>query len=73
LATQDFHLFQVLKDAIHWQRSSRYDGVTAETKKWLRVQDLNWYKKGIDVLVSWWCKDVEVGDYVKNEVCNTSI
>jgi hypothetical protein len=41
------------------------DKVTAETKKWLRVQNLNWYKKGMDVLVSCWCKAVEVGDYVE--------
>jgi hypothetical protein len=64
LATQDFHLFEVLKDPIHWQRFSRYE-VTAEMKKWLRVQNLNWYKKGIDVLVSCWHKVVEVGDYVE--------
>jgi hypothetical protein len=47
LATQDFHLFEALKDAIHWQRFNKYEKVTAETKKWLRVQNLNWYKKGI--------------------------
>jgi hypothetical protein len=51
LATQDFHLSEALKDAIHWQRVSRYDAVTAEMKKWLQVQNLNWYTKGIDVRV----------------------
>jgi len=65
LATLDFHLFEALKDPIHWQRFSRYDEVTAEMKKWLRVQNLNWYKKGIHVLVSCWRKAVEVGDYVE--------
>jgi len=65
LATQDFHLFEAPKDPIHWQRFSRYDEVTAEMKKWLRVQNLNWYKKGIDVLVSCWRKAVEAGDYVE--------
>jgi hypothetical protein len=35
-------------------------------KKWLRVQNSNWYKKGIDALVSRWRKAAEVdGDYVE--------
>jgi hypothetical protein len=65
LATQDFHLFEALKDATNWQRFSRYNKVTAETKKWLGVQNLNWHKKVIDGHVSCWCKSVEVGDYVE--------
>jgi len=32
-ATQDFHLSEALKDAIHWQRFSRYEEVTAEAKR----------------------------------------
>jgi hypothetical protein len=65
LATQDCQLFEALKDPIHWQRFSGYDDVTAEMKKWLRVQNLKWYKKVTDVLVSCWHKAVEVGDYVE--------
>jgi hypothetical protein len=35
-------------------------------KKWLRVQNSNWYKKGINALVPRWQKAVEVdGDFVQ--------
>jgi hypothetical protein len=40
--------------------------MTRLLKKWLRVQDLDWYKMGIHALVSRWCKAFEVdGDYVE--------
>jgi len=35
---------------------------------------LKWYKRGIEALVSRWCKAVEVdGDMQKSEVCNKSV
>jgi hypothetical protein len=43
-----------------------FDEVIGEVKKWLRVQNSNRYKKGIDALISRWPKAVEVdGDYIK--------
>ena len=45
--------------------------VIEEVKKWLRVQNSNCYKKGIDAIFFRWRKAVDF--YVKNEVCNTSI
>jgi hypothetical protein len=32
-------------------------------KKWLRIQNSNWYKKGIAALVPCWCKAEFDGDY----------
>jgi hypothetical protein len=64
LGHSDFHPSGALKDTIQWQRFGMHDDVTAETKKWLRVQNSNQYKKGIYV-VSCWRKTVEVGDYVE--------
>jgi hypothetical protein len=41
-------------------------GVMRLLKKWLQVQDSDWYKKGIRALVFRWRKAVEVdGDYVE--------
>jgi histone-lysine N-methyltransferase SETMAR len=65
LAPSDFHLFGALKDAIRKKRFGSDDKVTAEVKKWLRVQDSDWYKMGIHALVSRWHKVVEVEDYVE--------
>lgn len=36
------------------------DKVTEEVKKWLWIQNSNWYKKRIDALVSRWHKTVEL-------------
>ena len=42
--------------------------------KWMRVQNLKWYEMGTEVLVSRWCKAVEVdGNMHKSEACNTSL
>jgi histone-lysine N-methyltransferase SETMAR len=66
LAPSVFHLFGALKHAIHGKRFGSYDKVIEEVKKWLCVQDSDWYKTGIHALVSCWRKDVEVdGDYVE--------
>jgi hypothetical protein len=35
------------------------DEVTEKVNKWLRVQNSNWYTKGIDALVSRWRKAVQ--------------
>jgi histone-lysine N-methyltransferase SETMAR len=65
LAPSDFHLFGALKNAICGRRFGNDDKVT-EDVKWLQVQNSNWYNKGTDVLVSRWCKAVEVdGDHVE--------
>jgi hypothetical protein len=48
LAHSNCHLFGALKDDI------RDDEVIEEAKKWLRVQNSNWCKKGTDALVSCW-------------------
>jgi hypothetical protein len=60
LAPSDFHIFGALKDAIHGKRFGGNDEVIEEVKKWLRVQDSDWYKTGIHALVSRWRKAVEV-------------
>jgi hypothetical protein len=40
--------------------------ITSSLKKWLQVQISVCYKKGVDALVSCWCKAVKVdGDYVE--------
>jgi hypothetical protein len=48
--------------------------MTRLLKKWLQVQDSDWYKTGIHGFVSRWLKAVEVGgDFVKKmSVVNTS-
>jgi hypothetical protein len=48
------------------KRFGSHDEVIEEVKKRLRVQNSNWYKKWIDVLISRWRKAAEVdGDYVE--------
>jgi hypothetical protein len=37
----------------------RFEGMTKLLKKWLRVKNSKWYKKGTDALVSRWNKAVE--------------
>jgi hypothetical protein len=60
------HLFGGLKDAIREKRFESDDEVVEEVKKWLRVQDSDWYKTGIHALVCRWRKAVEFdGDYVE--------
>jgi histone-lysine N-methyltransferase SETMAR len=65
LAPSDLHLFGALKDAIRGKKFGS-DEVIEEVKKWLRVQDSDWYNRGMHGLVSRWRKAVEVdGDYVE--------
>jgi hypothetical protein len=75
LAHSDFHLFGALKkDVIRGKMFGSDDNVIEEVGKWLRVQNLKWYKRGTETLVSRCCKTVEVdGDIQRSEVCNTSI
>jgi hypothetical protein len=66
LAPSDLHVFVPLKYAVRRKRFWSDDDVIEEAKKWLRVQNSNWYKKGIGALVSYWLKAVEIdGDYVE--------
>jgi hypothetical protein len=71
LAPSDFHLFEARQVAIRVKRFGSHDEAIEEVKKWLRVQNSNCYKKGIDAIFFRWRKAVDF--YVKNEVCNTSI
>jgi histone-lysine N-methyltransferase SETMAR len=65
LVPSDFHFFGALKDAIRGKRLGSDDEVVQLVKKWLQVQDTDWYETGIHALVSRWRKTVEVdGDYV---------
>ena len=59
LASWDFHLFGALNGANCGQRLGSADQVTEEVKKW-RVQNLNWDKKRIDALVTWWHEALKV-------------
>jgi histone-lysine N-methyltransferase SETMAR len=58
LALSDFHLFETLKGTIRGKKFGSNDEVMEEEKKWLRVQDSNWYKTEIHALVSRWRKEV---------------
>ncbi|GFG32641.1 hypothetical protein Cfor_04746, partial [Coptotermes formosanus] len=61
-----FHLSVALKDAIRGKRFGSDEEVIGEVKKWLRVKNSNWYKKGIDARVSRWRKALKVyGHYVE--------
>jgi transposase len=63
----DFHLFGALKVAIRGKRFGSDDEFIEGVKKWLQVQNSDWYNTGIHALVSHWRKAVEVnGDYEEN-------
>jgi hypothetical protein len=65
-APSDFRLFETIKDAIRGKMCGSDDKVIEKVKKWLGVQDSDYYKTGIHALVSSWRKAIEVsGDYVK--------
>jgi histone-lysine N-methyltransferase SETMAR len=59
LAPSDFHLLGALNDAIRGKRFGSDDEITEEAKKWLQVQDSDWYKTGIHDPVSSWRKVVK--------------
>jgi hypothetical protein len=56
LAPSDFHPFGVLNAVICGKRFGSDDKIIEEMKEWLQVQNLVWYKKGIDAFVSCWHK-----------------
>jgi hypothetical protein len=66
-APSDFHVFGAHKDAIRGKRFGSDDEVTEEVKKWLRVQYTDWYKTGIQAVVSRWRKTVEVDGHYGEE------
>jgi hypothetical protein len=51
LAPSYFHLFEALKNAICGKRLESNKEVIEEIKKWLQVQNSNWYNKGIYALI----------------------
>jgi hypothetical protein len=51
-APSDFHLFGALKDVIHGKGFKSDNDVTQEEKMWPCVQNSNYHKKGIYVLLS---------------------
>jgi hypothetical protein len=66
LAALDFHLFVSLRGAICGETFGSLDEVTEEAKKWLRVQNPDWYTKGINAVFAHWHKMVEIGgDFVE--------
>jgi len=62
----DFHLFEPLKDALRGTRFEDDEGVIRALRTWLLEQETNWYKEGMQALVSRWRKAVDVDvDYVE--------
>ena len=66
LVPSDFHLFEPLKDALRGTRFEDDEGVIRALRTWLLEQETNWYKEGMQALVSRWRKAVDVDvDYVE--------
>ena len=66
LAPSDFHLFELLKDALRGTRFEDDESVICAVKTWLCEQETSWYREGTHALVSRWCKAIDVdGDYVE--------
>jgi histone-lysine N-methyltransferase SETMAR len=66
LAPSDYHLFDLLKDAIRGKKFEDDEEVITEVKRWLRQRPAQWYREGTQALASPWrkAKDLE-GDYVE--------
>ena len=62
----DFHLLGPQKDTLSGTRFEDDESVIRAVRTWLREQETSWYREGMHVLVSHWCKAVDVhGDYVE--------
>ena len=74
LAPSDFHLFELLKDALRGTRFEDDESVICAVKTWLCEQDTSWYREGTHALVSRLRKAIDLeGDYVKNHMCKGNI
>ena len=67
LAPSDFYLFVPLKKSLRGQHfSSDQEVKTAAVRKWLKMQLVEFYKKGICTLIKRWEKAVQkAGNYIK--------
>ena len=66
LAPSDFYLFGPLKDAIRGKRYGNDLEVIDDVRSWLRHRPVEWYRAGIQALISRWRKAIDLnGDYVE--------
>jgi histone-lysine N-methyltransferase SETMAR len=60
LAPSDFHLFRLLKDAVHGRKSESDDDVLSTIKTWLYQQDKEWYCLDVHALAPHWHIAIEL-------------
>jgi len=67
LAPSDFHLFDLLKEALSGRRISCDDDVEAAVYQWLCAQPKTFFADGIKMLVGRWekCIAKQQGDYIE--------
>jgi histone-lysine N-methyltransferase SETMAR len=66
LAPSDFHQFGPLKECLRGCKFNLDDDVQSAVHEWHRSQPQEFFSSGIQVLVSYWRKCIELqGDYVE--------
>jgi histone-lysine N-methyltransferase SETMAR len=70
LAPTDSHLFPKLKEDLKGQKLSSDEEAKAAVRQWFPENEKDFFKNGIQKLVEWWQKCIEVGgDYVEKQLC----